>query len=171
MNQSDALQQTLYNGGRWENSAVSLAANPPSKNTRLSISTSYQSIHPNSTSNTTYLVFQSTAIYQYSQSLMSVNLNPIASARITNTKNTILADIEESQALQDINIGFACRDVPNHQYLECYIGSLLYRLSLEDSLGAYSSPGVYLRAVHYHYSGNSTGNSSMARTSTIHEGR
>ena len=102
---------------------------------------------------------------------MIVDLNPVASTRITNTKNTILADIEESQALQNINIGFACRVVPKSRYLECYIGSGLYGLSFEDSLGAYPLPGVYLRAVYLDYTGNSTGNSSMARTRTTYEGR
>jgi hypothetical protein len=119
-NQASAVQQTIFNGGKWKDSLVYSASNPPADNTRLSIFTQYSQKSG----------FTSRAVYQFNRSLVMVDVRPGNNlAKDPHVNYDFLSTVNELQELTFVDIGFACiidQKVPGNMsqlFFQCCMGN------------------------------------------------
>ncbi|KAL9629540.1 MAG: hypothetical protein Q9164_006836 [Protoblastenia rupestris] len=150
LNTSNAVQQTVYNGGHWNSSLVWPASLPPSENTKLSLSTSYAepmrllpqyppTTPPNLTMPLGKIIytfgFYSVVTYQSNRSLITIDLHPSANDVLgprTNQNELSKYYTSSGEIFEPAytDIGFACdyRNTPGEIYKTpitiCYTGDM-----------------------------------------------
>lgn len=172
MDQTNALQQTIFNGKDWKNSPVYPASDLPAGNTRLSISTQLvtDSIHSTEFNYSfSFSVLVSVAVYRHNRSLIMIEIEADENIpQDPHVNSNILSNIKESRDLPFVDLGFACvnsQPVPgNHSllFLKCSIGEADYGQSVDEM------PSVNLESFYYNYPlHSSAANFSVANNSII----